>query len=258
MNELLVLPSDKKYDYYIHEDEWMLCLEKLSGMILGSDVKEQEKELARVAHGWLTKAKQVYKVNLSARSDRELIAWFKEFSNAYAWFAFYAFTPWAVDFVLAPRLFAYLNSKDSEKAKGWFDTISTSTRYNRMTQQRINLLQIAISGNGGNLRTHTKKYFWLPVYNIGDNAWTEKDFEKELNEIQNPQEELTKIKESFEQRKRDYKAVLKEINPDKEIKRLIEVVHLYTFLRNERVDQWRICFVWKEGNAHQVEIVDYR
>lgn len=22
-------------------------------------------------------------------------------------------------------------------------------------------------------------------------------------------------------------------------------------------DQWRICFVWKEGNAYDVEIVDY-
>jgi proteic killer suppression protein len=22
-------------------------------------------------------------------------------------------------------------------------------------------------------------------------------------------------------------------------------------------DQWRICFVWNENNAHQVEIVDY-
>ena len=22
-------------------------------------------------------------------------------------------------------------------------------------------------------------------------------------------------------------------------------------------DQWRICFIWKEGHAHQVEIVDY-
>nr|WP_301282644.1 type II toxin-antitoxin system RelE/ParE family toxin [Rickettsia endosymbiont of Ceutorhynchus assimilis] len=22
-------------------------------------------------------------------------------------------------------------------------------------------------------------------------------------------------------------------------------------------DQWRICFVWHDGNAHNVEIVDY-
>lgn len=22
-------------------------------------------------------------------------------------------------------------------------------------------------------------------------------------------------------------------------------------------DQWRICFVWREGNAYEVEIVDY-
>ncbi len=22
-------------------------------------------------------------------------------------------------------------------------------------------------------------------------------------------------------------------------------------------DQWRVCFVWRDGSAHQVEIVDY-
>jgi len=22
-------------------------------------------------------------------------------------------------------------------------------------------------------------------------------------------------------------------------------------------DQWRICFAWKDGNAHEVEIADY-
>ncbi|MGA3349436.1 MAG: type II toxin-antitoxin system RelE/ParE family toxin [Candidatus Sulfotelmatobacter sp.] len=22
-------------------------------------------------------------------------------------------------------------------------------------------------------------------------------------------------------------------------------------------DQWRLCFIWREGNAHNVEIVDY-
>jgi proteic killer suppression protein len=22
-------------------------------------------------------------------------------------------------------------------------------------------------------------------------------------------------------------------------------------------DRWRICFIWREGNAHEVEIVDY-
>ncbi len=23
-------------------------------------------------------------------------------------------------------------------------------------------------------------------------------------------------------------------------------------------DQWRICFIWREGDAHNVEITDYR
>ena len=36
-------------------------------------------------------------------------------------------------------------------------------------------------------------------------------------------------------------------------------------LRGDRVerwsirinDQWRVCFVWRDGHAHEVEIVDY-
>ncbi len=30
--------------------------------------------------------------------------------------------------------------------------------------------------------------------------------------------------------------------------------HQYSIRIN---DQWRICFVWKENNAHDIEIVDY-
>lgn len=28
-------------------------------------------------------------------------------------------------------------------------------------------------------------------------------------------------------------------------------------LKGDRNDQWRICFRWLEGHAHDVEIVDY-
>ena len=33
-----------------------------------------------------------------------------------------------------------------------------------------------------------------------------------------------------------------------------------TFLRHFRYTnaQWRLCFVWREGNAYEAEIVDYR
>jgi plasmid maintenance system killer protein len=31
--------------------------------------------------------------------------------------------------------------------------------------------------------------------------------------------------------------------------------HFTTLIRIN--DQWRICFVWKNGDAHDVEIVDY-
>ena len=38
----------------------------------------------------------------------------------------------------------------------------------------------------------------------------------------------------------------------------IEGVETQNFLHSIRIDrQWRICFVWRDGDAHEVEIVDY-
>lgn len=240
MNEFLILPSEKKHDNYIHEDEWMTCLERVGEYLLRKQIVAQEKEFNKCADMIAMISKEVFGKDLTAWENRELIDWFKRYSQAYARYALYAFAPWAVDFVLAPRLFEELKKFNPQKASTWFEVISAPTRQNRMTQQQIDLLKIAVSKNVSKLKQHTQQYFWLPIYNLGDKAWTENDFKKNLEQIKEPRKELKQKEEEFKKRKDAYAKALREIKPTSALRRLIDVVHFYTFLRDERADRWRI------------------
>ncbi|MBI2436622.1 MAG: type II toxin-antitoxin system RelE/ParE family toxin [Candidatus Magasanikbacteria bacterium] len=44
------------------------------------------------------------------------------------------------------------------------------------------------------------------------------------------------------------------IPPANHLEKLLGHEHLYSIRIN---DQWRICFVWEQGNAYDVEIIDY-
>jgi phosphohistidine swiveling domain-containing protein len=240
LQELLVLPSEKKYEYYLRQDDWKSLLEQLSGMLLQRSAVDQEQDYRNVITAWLAQADRVSQTNLSQWSSSALSEWFHDFSQAYSHFAYYAFTPWAIDEILAPRLLTDLQAIDPHCATAWFDAISTPTRPNRMTQERIDLLRLALEGKESDIDRHTKKYDWLPIYNLGDPAWTKDDFQKRLEEINNPATEHQKIIKAFQQRQKDFERALSQIRPNAKLERLIDVVHLYTILRDERVDDWRI------------------
>jgi len=252
MHSLLVLPSDKKYDYYLYEDEWMDCLRKLSNYLLSQSVDEQEKEFNQSSDAFLKVAKRVYQKDLTKWSNKKLIAWFKQHLDTYSYFSLCVFPPWAVDIILAPKLKHELEKVNPEKANAWFEAISSQTRPDRMTQQQIDLLKIGISGNFAKLKKHVQKYCWLPIYNLGEQPWTAEDFKKQLAEIKDQKRELKEKINSFKKKQSEYNTALQEIKPSPDLKRLIETVHLYTFLRNERVDKWRIVLHQIEQFYHEI------
>lgn len=245
-NALLALPSEKKYDYYMYEDEWMGVLEKISSYLLARTNETLEKEFYQTAEELKSIAKEVFNKDLTKWSNAEMKKWFIHYSEKYAEYSLYAFTPWAVDLVLAPRLNDELRKINVPKADEWFEVISTPTRYNRMTQQRIDLLKIAVKKDWSKLKDHTKKYFWLPIYNLGDKPWNEDDFKEHIKQIGNPVKELQQKEQELDKRKSNFQKIIKEINPNPPLKKLIEVCHLYTYLRDERVDEWRLVLYYIE------------
>src|SRR3989344_1097735 len=235
---LMAIKSGKKYDYYMYEDEWMNCLERFAKHLM-SPISKQEKELQNLAHSYGKVAKEVKNADLGRWSNKRLSAWFRRYSLIYSHYSFYALSPWAIDYVLAPRLISELKQLNRAKSGFWIEVISTPTRLNTMTQQQIDLLKIASTGKLSKLKGHVKKYYWLPIYNLSDKPWKEQDFEKQMKSIKNPQKELQDKQKEFKRRKERYEKTLKEINPSKELRRVIEAVHLYTYLRDQRVDIWR-------------------
>lgn len=239
MTALLILPGDKKYDYYLYENEWTLFLEKLAKHMLTKSPQMQEQELDKISNPFIKEAKKVSSTDLIKWDNKKLLTWFKQYSSAYANFSFCVWTPWAIDSVLAPKLKEELEKLNPKKAYDWFEIISTQTRFDNITQQQIDLLKIAVKKDFAKLKQHTQKYFWLPVYNIGDQPWTIEDFKKQLSQIKNPEKELKQKQQEIKEKEEKYAKTLQEINQLSKLKSLIETVHLYTFLRNERVDRWR-------------------
>ncbi len=248
VNEMLVLPADEnKYSYYLRENEWLPMLNQLGDYLLAQSPTDQEQEFYDTASIYLSVSKEVFESDIKKWNNQKLISWFKNYSKIYANYVMYAFSPWSVDLVLAPRLLEELTVLNPKKANRWLETISTPTRHNGMSLQQIELLKIAGRPNPSqHLKTHTKKWFWLPIYNIGDKPWTEKDFKEHLSGITNPRVELEAKEKGLTERQKNYQKVLAEIKPDQDLQRLIETVHLYTYLRDERVDKWRLALYYIE------------
>ncbi len=246
INEMLILPGEGKYDYYMHEDEWLGCLSKLGDYLMERSDKVLEKDFNKITSRYEKVALEVFNKDLSSWSNIKLINWFKKYSKAYAEFAFYSFAPWSIDLVLAPRLFEELGKVDAKQANHWYETICTATIINRMGQQQFDLLKLAIHPDERKFKDHIKKYFWIPIYNLGDKPWEVEDFKKMLDDIENPQEELDEKQAEFIKRLQEYKKTIEEIKPLKYLKHLIEVVHLFTHLRDERVDRWRLVLYYIE------------
>lgn len=240
MKSLLLLPSeDNIHDYYLYEDEWMNCLEKLAVGLLKKSVVEQEKEFIALMDVFIGIGREMIGADLSSWTDEQMLDWFERHSEVYEKFSYYAFTPWAVDIVLAPRLQAELEGLNDGKANEWFEAIAKPTRFNGMTEQRLALLSLAESGKVVDLSEQIEKYAWIPVYDLRDKPWEEKDFRRMLAEIKDPELEKKELVEQFELNKKKYQAAVKEIEPARKLKQLIDIVHWHLWLRDKRVGGWR-------------------
>ena len=239
MNEMLILPSEGKYDYYLREDEWFGCLRTLADFLMVQRPETIEDEFDRTLVRYEEAAEKLAGKDLTQWGNEQLAQWFEEYSRAYAFFALYSFAPWSIDLILAPRLFEELGKMNAERAGDWYETICTATRPNRMFDQQVDLLRLSLDFNEKRLEEHVNKYFWIPIYNLGDKPWTAADFMRMQKEIENPENELREKLSFFSNRKQRLQNVLDELKPTKELLRLIEIVHLFTFIRDERVDRWR-------------------
>lgn len=242
MNSTIVIPGEGKYDYYFYEDEWMSFLDGVERVSLGMGAEKAKNTFADLDRDMRILGKEIFDKNVEELDNATLADWFRRYYTRLYGLSTFAFTPSAIDAVTAQKLQSRLAAIDVSKAEEWFSVIGTPTETNVMTEQRLDLLDIAVNKDESRLAKHAERFFWLPVYTIGDATWSVEDFRKQLSELENPEAELEKMRREIEERRVRYAEVLAEINPDADLRNMIEVIHLYTSLRDTRIDLTRIVF----------------
>ncbi len=242
MNSAIIIPSEGKYDYYFFEDEWMEFLVGVERVTFGMNKATIEQSFESLNADMTVLGQEIFDANIADLHTTTLADWFVRYCARLQGLGLFAFTPSAIDGVTAAKLQASLEMIDSVKAEEWLQVIGTPTTTNAMTAQRMDLLDIAASGDDSRLVDHAKRFFWLPVYTIGDKIWSMDDFTKQRADLENPEAELAKMRTDFAERSRRYNEVLREIRPDDSLRNTIEIIHLYTHLRDARIDLTRIVF----------------
>lgn len=240
LNNLLILPSEGKYDYFLKEDEWNDCLKQLAKYLLRENISKQKKYFKNVSKKFLKISKQINKKNLQNLTNKNLIDWFEKYLKIYSVYSFFVLTPFAIENVIYPELEKMLKQKNIKKVKKYLEIISAPIKNSQFLEQQTEILKIALLKNTNKeIKKHVEKYFWIPVNNINDKPWDENDFKKQLMQIKNPKKDLKKKEGEMSRRKINFNNFLKEFKNDQEVLKFSRLINFYVSLRDDSRDVWR-------------------
>ncbi|MBI4268311.1 hypothetical protein HY627_00570 [Candidatus Uhrbacteria bacterium] len=114
--------------------------------------------------------------------------------------------------------------------------MATPNKETEIAYARATLLEIASRKKRTKaLNDFARKYAWLPVYEFIDAPWTEKDFSAQIADITDPRKELRHYRRGRREGLATYRRLLKKV-ADKKLKRKIEVMHAFSYLKEMRDD----------------------
>lgn len=243
IGNLIVTKFENIYDYYMPEKEWNGFLRKTGNYVLKQDIKKHEIIFHHEMDKYIGTAEIFKKPGYQIRTinNQELSLLFGKIIEGETIFSKYAFIPWAIDLHLFPILENKLRKINKDKYLKWLEIIAEPTKRSALSRYQLELLKTKTSGEITNKKIENlhKKYSWLPVYDYMDKPWREKDMHYQLKKIKNAKAILKDNINSFKRRSNNYQRVLGKIKPDEKLKSLIDLIHDYTFLRDERADAWR-------------------
>lgn len=183
---------------------------------------------------------QVGKEFLSLESDKAgLASAYQKFIAAVKGLSDFAWMPFTVERLLAPRLLTLLERDFQVKAHEMHSVISSPIKLNAFQQMRVEICDSVIKEVPlkKTVKKLVEKYFWYNEYSFVEELCDEKFFEKEINVLDKvlAQTEKDGMLSEIEKNEKLLKTVRAQIADDG-ILLLADVVNEYTYLRAERID----------------------
>ncbi|MBI4043207.1 MAG: hypothetical protein HY393_00180 [Candidatus Diapherotrites archaeon] len=212
-------PSNNLYEYFVEEKSFLDLLEQLLQEIKDtwkSYIQTYEKKRAQVIKSStaLSKSLQKGKKPLTLKKYLEFIRTGEEYST-------YIWGPWAVIFHLEKKI---------------IDQFPDELAVIQSLEEPIEFLKMKQDLHLKSIESVQKEYGWLPVYSPHDNPYTKEELLKMKGETK--KEEVMEEFKGFKRNKKAFQKLLKKIK-DPEIRKEVEIVHAFAFLKTDRVDAWK-------------------
>ena len=168
---------------------------------------------------------------------------FKEFNQAYLEFWKHGLIPefanWGGEPILKEKLEKAIPKKDFVRV---MEKLSAPEYLSFYQEEELSLLRVKLGKKS--IEEHTKEYFWIRNSYYESFILNEKDFEKELNEIENAENKIKEIINFPKKVKSEKKKIIEEFNLDSKTAKIAE--------------RLSYCIYWQDARKAKIFEVNHR
>lgn len=183
--------------------------------------------------------------SLDTKSNQELSDLFKEWVESYKDYGLFILSPFVVEQVIDPKLLVLLEDKYGSDGDQMFQDISSPSKLNEYQKIQIDLFDHISQGkiSGSDFKELATRHGWYNEYSYIEPLWDASYFKKEAEKFskESAEEEKNKILNDISHNKKAFEETFEKLQGDERL--FAEIIHTYTFMRTDRVEQFKIAQV---------------
>ncbi|HAZ28971.1 MAG TPA: hypothetical protein DCY48_04335 [Candidatus Magasanikbacteria bacterium] len=169
-----------------------------------------------------------------------LLPLYEVFTRVWDRYVPYIWFPWSITYVLEDRLRDLLQKWYADW-QAIYDTLALPSESIQMHQLIEGLLEWKITGGDRErLQQLQQQFGHLNGYSVNDRYWTEKELEGLIAEYADPRDALREMRDGREQTRQKIEHIFSRLRHDDPVLyELARTIHMYVFLRTERIDRYK-------------------
>jgi phosphoenolpyruvate synthase/pyruvate phosphate dikinase len=208
--------------------------------------QEHAKDCKRACEELVTASKEASRL---AESESSLKEAFFLYQNAFVRFAKFMAIPVAVERTMTARITAVLGERvQSDQVQPTLGKLMTTPTLSELQLEQLSLLRLAIRGVregteaiSEDVEKHSSEYRWLSCYNLDEMPLFSDHFLGRLQELMKLsvevlQSQLHELEEGYKKDQTVFQETLDELGLDEVVKKEIEVLRGYVYLRTYRIE----------------------
>ena len=291
-NVLLVGQGNLYDGYYDQEElerigESILGQIKSSDSFLQDHIEEFHKRF----NALVEKAQEVSEEDLNSLNNKQLGKVFESYYEKFRELAPFMNTPHTIESFANKKIRGFIEKRlldnNTEKVESYFNKLSIPSKESPEIKRKKGLLRIAVRINKNDfsgifddkkafespaevmreikreqpkiaeeIRSHVRSWAWMGMQSY---LYSPHDLEFVLESLSNiferkekPQEQLEELKSERKDSVREMKEVLDDLDPEKEIRELIELLQEYIYLRTKRMEGFKKAYYYTRDLIKEV------